>query len=307
MYRRTQTLDKTASYAANTTATFDLPTSAVLDDIMLYFSGTYTLQTGATEPADFPESLLRLIRVISDGNIVHWSVSGKDVFYMNWYDFQTKVQKSATGGNFSLALRLDRGQIMALFKNSLRLVVDFAGYDSAVFSAVNGTLKVSVEELVYEDESELAADFGENFEGVAEPLINAETVNVNANTELQHLADLPVGNLLQRTFVIAPDNTTISRIAVVNQTIGQVLYSDDWDIVQAKDKSEYAIDPLTGVAVLDYPVDITQDELGLRMWRHEKGDIVLKSKNAAAGTVRLVHESYLVNTQYIDALDGVTE
>jgi hypothetical protein len=166
---------------------------------------------------------------------------------------------------------------------------------------------VSVEQLVY-DPDEFAAQYGTDLQNIMEPKVTAEEVSLTAGTQYQVISELPVGSLLKRTVVVVQDasggfsDAVIERLRLVNKPGSQELFNEAWPVMGDKDMSEYQLSSrLAGVVFVDYGVDVTNDNIGLRMWRVAKGDFTLESRNAAAGRARLIHEEIIVNTQAFDA------
>lgn len=302
--RRNVTLDKTLTIAPNYTDQLDLPRDHVIDDILLRFSFSYS---ASSAPSIW--DVLRAIqevRVVSDGSVVHFALRGDDIYIINYYDQQGSVPVTIDTSKAVVTLRLATAEILANLKSDLKLSVRFG---SAIGSLTNfsGSVTVSVEQLVY-DPGEFQAAYGPNLENIAEPKVTAEEVSLTAGTQYQVMSELPVGNLLKRTVVVAYDSTgafsdsVVDRLRLMNKPGSQELFNEAWLVMGDKDMTEYQLSQrLAGVVFVDYGVDITEDNLGLRMWRIAKGDFTLESRNAAAGRARLIHEEIIVNTQALDA------
>ncbi len=302
--RRNVTLDKTLTIAPNYTDQLDLPRDHVIDDILLRFSFSYS---ASSAPSIW--DVLRAIqevRVVSDGSVVHFALRGDDIYIINYYDQQGSVPVTIDTSKAVVTLRLATAEILANLKSDLKLSVRFG---SAIGSLTNfsGSVTVSVEQLVY-DPGEFQAAYGPNLENIAEPKVTAEEVSLTAGTQYQVMSELPVGNLLKRTVVVAYDSTgafsdsVVDRLRLMNKPGSQELFNEAWLVMGDKDMTEYQLSQrLAGVVFVDYGVDTTEDNLGLRMWRIAKGDFTLESRNAAAGRARLIHEEIIVNTQALDA------
>lgn len=302
--RRNVTLDKTLTIAPNYTDQLDLPRDHVIDDILLRFSFSYS---ASSAPSIW--DVLRAIqevRVVSDGSVVHIALRGDDIYIINYYDQQGSVPVTIDTSKAVVTLRLATAEILANLKSDLKLSVRFG---SAIGSLTNfsGSVTVSVEQLVY-DPGEFQAAYGPNLENIAEPKVTAEEVSLTAGTQYQVMSELPVGNLLKRTVVVAYDSTgafsdsVVDRLRLMNKPGSQELFNEAWLVMGDKDMTEYQLSQrLAGVVFVDYGVDTTEDNLGLRMWRIAKGDFTLESRNAAAGRARLIHEEIIVNTQALDA------
>jgi hypothetical protein len=302
--RKNVTLEKTLTIAPNSTDQIDLPRDHVIDDILLRFQFSYS---ASSVPSIW--DVLRAIqevRVVSDGSVVHWALRGDDVYILNYYDQQESVPVSIDTSKVVVTLRLATAEILANLKSDLKLSVRFASAIGSI-NSFSGSVMVSVEQLVY-DPDEFTAHYGDGLQNMSEPKVTAEETALTPGTQYQVISELPVGNLLKRTVVVTYDSigdfsdAVIERLRLMNKPGSQELFNEAWTILGDKDMSEYQLSQrLTGVVFIDYGVDVTEDNLGIRMWRVAKGDITLESRNAANGRARLVHEEVIVNTEAIDA------
>ena len=302
--RKNVTLDKTLTIAPNYTDQLDLPRDHVVDDILLRFNFSYS----ASAPPSLWDVLraIQEIRVVSDGSVVHWALRGDDVYILNYYDQQGSVPVSIDTSKAVVTLRLATAEILANLKSDLKLSVRF-GSAIGSLTSFSGSVTVSVEQLVY-DPDEFQAHYGPELENMTEPKVTAEETALTAGTQYQVVSELPVGNLLKRTVVVAYDSSgafsdaVIDRLRLMNKPGSQELFNESWAVMGDKDMSEYQLSKrIAGIVLVDYGVDVTEDNLGLRMWRVAKGDITLESRNNAAGRARLIHEEIIVNTQAVDA------
>ncbi|MCY0889993.1 MAG: phage capsid protein [Pyrobaculum arsenaticum] len=310
--RKLVTLDKTLAISPNGTDQLDLPRDHVIDDIVLRFQFSYSA-TSAPSLWDVLKAIQE-VRVVSDGSIVHWSLRGDDIYILNYYDQQGAVpvyrdqpqvpaEIAETGA--TITLRLATSEILANLKSDLKLSVRFGGAIGSITS-FSGAVTVSVEQLVY-DPNEFVEAYGPNLENLAEPKVTAEEATLNAGTQFQTVSELPVGNLLKRTVMVVTDSSgnfsdsVVDRIRLMNKPGAQELLNEAFTILGDKDSMEYQLTQrLTGVVFIDYGIDVTEDNLGLRMWRVAKGDITLETRNNANGRARLIHEEIIVNTEYLD-------
>jgi len=302
--RKNVTLDKTLTIAPNYTDQLDLPRDHVIDDILLRFNFSYSA-TSAPSLWDVLRAIQE-IRVVSDGSVVHWALRGDDIYILNYYDQQGSVPVSIDASKAIVTLRLATAEILANLKSDLKLSVRF-GSAIGSLTSFSGSVTVSVEQLVY-DPDEFQAHYGPGLENMTEPKVAAEETALTAGTQYQVVSELPVGNLLKRTVVVTYDSTgafsdaVVDRLRLMNKPGSQELFNEVWSVIGDKDMSEYQLSQrLTGVVFVDYGVDVTEDNLGLRMWRVAKGDITLESRNNASGKARLIHEEIIVNTQALDA------
>lgn len=301
--RKLVTLDKTLAISPNGTDQLDLPRDHVIDDIALRFQFSYSA-TSAPSLWDVLKAIQE-VRVVSDGSIVHWSLRGDDIYILNYYDQQEVVPVDITASGATITLRLATSEILANLKSDLKLSVRFGGAIGSITS-FSGAVTVSVEQLVY-DPNEFVEAYGPNLENLAEPKVTAEEATLNAGTQFQTVSELPVGNLLKRTVMVVTDSSgnfsdsVVDRIRLMNKPGAQELLNEAFTILGDKDRMEYQLTQrLTGVVFIDYGIDVTEDNLGLRMWRVAKGDITLETRNNANGRARLIHEEIIVNTEYLD-------
>jgi hypothetical protein len=302
--RKNVTLDKTLTIAPNYTDQLDLPRDHVIDDILLRFNFSYSASS-APSLWDVLKAIQE-IRVVSDGSVVHWALRGDDVYILNYYDQQGSVPITIDTSKAIVTLRLATAEILANLKSDLKLSVRF-GSAIGSLTSFSGSVTVSVEQLVY-DPDEFQAHYGPGLENMTEPKVTAEETALTAGTQYQVISELPVGNLLKRTVVVVYDSTgafsdaVVDRLRLMNKPGSQELFNEVWSVMGDKDLSEYQLSQrLTGVVFVDYGVDVTEDNLGLRMWRVAKGDITLESRNNASGKARLIHEEIIVHTEALDA------
>jgi hypothetical protein len=302
--RRNVTLDKTLTIAPNHTDQLDLPRDHVIDDILLRFNFSYSASS-APSLWDVLRAIQE-VRVVSDGSVVHFALRGDDIYMLNYYDQQSSVPVNIGTSGATITLRLATAEILANLKSDLKLSVRF-GSSIGSITSFSGSVTVSVEQLVY-DPDEFQAQYGTDLQNIMEPKVTAEEVSLTAGTQYQVISELPVGSLLKRTVVVVQDasggfsDAVIERLRLVNKPGSQELFNEAWQILGDKDMSEYQLrQRLTGVVFVDYGVDVTNDQVGLRMWRVAKGDFTLEARNAAAGRARLIHEEIIVNTQAFDA------
>ena len=301
--RKSVTLDKVLTVSPGGTDQADLPRDHVIDDILLRFSFSYSA-SAAPSLWDVLRAIQE-VRVVSDGSVVHFALRGDDIYILNYYDQQQAVPVSIGTSGATVTLRLSTGEILANLKSDLKLSVRFASAIGSITS-FSGSVVVSVEQLVYEPD-EFQAAYGVNLENIAEPKVTAEEVSLVQGTQYQVISELPVGNLLKRTVVVTYDaggsfsDDVVDRLRLMNKPGAQELFNEAWKVMADKDMSEYQLSQrLAGVVFVDYGIDVTEDNLGLRMWRVAKGDIALESRNAAAGKARLIHEELIVNSEALD-------
>ncbi len=214
MYSKKRTLSQKLNL---TNRKIDLPRDAVIDAILLYCKLTLNNTDGTNAYSGKMREVLdalKEVRVVSDGNNIHYSLKGSDIAIINYYDNQGKgvdvdadvsIDAGATK-EFDFLLILDAGDILALTKDSLELSVDFEdAIDDAGNVKVDSTeIKITIEENVY-TVAEFASTYGANLEFAAEPKIYAREKKFSASNELVEVMELPVGTLLRKAFITFRD------------------------------------------------------------------------------------------------------
>ena len=316
MYSKYRTLSQTLSLI-NTR--MDLPRDAVIDQLVLKIAVTVA-NAGVAAYAGTNEAILRAIqeiRVVSDGSTVHYALSGADIALLNKYNSKNGFAPALGGpvaidaaGNVTLTyfLRLDEGDILAASKDSLeaKIVVNPTITADVTISAL--TCTVTLVENVLSPE-EFITSYGPNLEFAAEPKVYALTVPVTASTELTDVLDLPTGSLARAgllqflhpvTGLAGAVNPTAIGLLNTSPDRREVLHVD-FPTLQAINVSEYDLGAaLSGVAMLNYAKDVTNDGYGLRGWRFTKGDWQVAARTANAATLRYVCLEHVVNAGVFD-------
>jgi len=314
MYSRKRTLTEKITY---TNKTIDLPRDAVIDAILLRCYIVLT-NNDTTNPFNGTyEDVLKAIkevRVVSDGNNIHYALTGLDVAIMNYYDKASKSVNpdgaisvgAGASASFEVLLTLDAGDIVAVEKDSLKLTVEF---ETSIATNVsldtnNSFVEVTLEEDVYATDEEIPI--------TGEPKVYSLEKSFGTLGELAEVLELPVDTLLHRAFLVFKDGTG-ARSDNVDEKYGIIqtsperieLYNIGYNTARLYDKQEYNLDAaLTGVSVLDYGEEVTKDGLGIRAWRLNKGDLQLALKTSANGSVRYISHEFVVDTELVDAVDA---
>lgn len=320
MYSKYRTLSQTLSLI-NTR--MDLPRDAVIDQLILKVGVTVANASAENAYAGTNEAILRAIqeiRVVSDGSTVHYALSGADIALLNKYNSKAGFAPALTGevavaksasANLTYYLRLDEGDILAASKDSLemKIVVNPAVATDVTISAL--TCTVTLVENVLSPE-EFIASYGANLEYAAEPKVYALTVPVVAASELTNVLDLPTGSLARAGLLQFLNPVTGLAGGVDPTAIGllntspdrrEVLHVD-FPTLQAINVSEYDLGAaLSGVAMLNYAKDVTNDGYGLRGWRFTKGDWQLAAKGSNVANLRYVCLDHVVNSGVFDAAE----
>jgi len=320
MYSRKRTLTDTLT---TSNKEIDLPRGAVLDAIMLRATITLANGGGSAVTPTYGQALNTIteIRLMGNGSDVHYALSGNDAAIMNWYDkhgqtvnpdASSGVEIAASGtGDVEVLLTLDAGDILALLKDSLTLSIETqtaTGVADLTLSALS--VEVTVDEDVYASLDELKGVYGQSLELAAEPKVVVKSESFSTLSELSEILELPVGTLLRRGFVQILDssgdrsNSVATKIGIKAASPEERdLYAISFGTAQLLDKQEYDVsDYVDGVAVIDYTQEITNDGLGLKGWRYNKGDMVLTAKTSAAGSVRYISHEHIVNTALVDSM-----
>ena len=321
MYSKKRTLSQKIDL---TNRKLDLPRDAVIDAILLKCSLTVTNTDGANAFNGTMQDILDVlkeIRVVSDGNNIHYSLTGTDVAFINFVENQGKAVNPdtsvsinpSTSSTFNFLLMLDAGDILALTKDSLELSVEFKDYVDAnsVVSVDSAEIKITIEENVF-TVAEFASTYGANLEFAAEPKIYAREKKFSASNELVEVMELPVGTLLRRAYLTFRDTNDARSDSIVDK-YGLIittpdrreLYAIDYATAREYQKLMFLTDLPTGAVVLDYGAEITNDTYGIRAWKFNKGDYQLAVKATAEGVLRYISHEYVVNTKVMDQFDRV--
>ena len=319
MYSRRRIVEETLTPSNKQ---INLPRDALIDEIHLMLELTLANSDTANAQTVTLEQVLKAInsiRVVSDGSNTHVSLPGDILLALNYYDYQGKTPKLtdtvdiAAGGTATVKVPLviDFGDIHAFLKDSLVMIIDYNKQVTDVVSISSFTGRVSLKEIIFEDMEEYVSIYGPNGEAIVEPKVYTIVKSFDELTEPKTVISLPVGTILNRAMLVVLDSTgaradIVDRVAVAQQRGAlETLYEAWWDVVQNKDKYEYNVDPLTGVGILDYGLEITQDGIGLNMITAQVGDYGLKLKTTAAGKLVYVSHEYVpANPEAI--LAGVT-
>lgn len=320
MYSKKRTL---ADKFTLTNKKIDLPRDAVIDRIMARFSVTLTNADDTDAYTGHYYDILQKLtdlRIVSDGNNVHYAVTAEDIALLNFYDNKgvtvnpdtefTAAKDTTTTLDFMLVF--DEGDILAITKDSLEFSFDLSttsiNADPAVtITALTGT--ITIEENVYTT-PEFQATYGPSLELAAEPKIVAIEKSFDSSDELREFFDMPTGTLLRRAFLVSKSaagvrgGVTPSKMGILVTTPDRrEVYTIDYATLRDYNKMAYALSSLVnGVAVIDFGSEITCDEFGIRGWKFNKGDYQMGIKSATAGKLRYLSVEYVVNTHNFDAV-----
>jgi hypothetical protein len=317
MYSKRRTLAEKFSL---TNQKIDIPRDAILDSIDV--KCTAVIHNGAgTDYAGTLQAVLDSItsmRVISDGNKVHYSLNGLDCAILNYYSNESiapdpdEVLAITAGADktVSFMLTLDEGDILAALKDSLEFTLEVKAAITADVAITAFTGLVSVSENVMTPQ-EFVASYGADAVNSAEPKVTSYEKAFDAADELREFLDLPTGTLLRRAFLIVKDSngvrngTVPTKIGLIRTTPDRSeMFTIDYSSFQIINERKYKLHNgfIPGVVAIDYGSEITNDNFGLRGWKYNKGDYQAAIKAAAAGKVRYLSVEYVVNTPTFDQL-----
>ncbi|WP_148882758.1 hypothetical protein [Thermococcus aciditolerans] len=306
MYKVKETLDDVLTLQVKS---IDLPRNGVIDSMALL--AKITLSNGGAADATLTmEDVLKAIneiRVVSNGNVVHYALRGTDIAYLNVYDTHGKALDLAstvtvpTGGSQSVSflIMLDAGQIHALIKDQLQIRVDWQTDLGNSVTVSDASIKVTLDKEVYESAEEYVmtyagGEYGEVF--IEEPKVYAIEKAFNALGELTEVFELPVGSVLKRALLVFYDDTgaradIVNKYALVRTRPARIqLYRIDYETSRELDKIQYKLPSVpAGMTMFDYDQEVVFGGLDLREEASGTFKIALKTSNS--GKVRYIsHE-----------------
>lgn len=322
MYSKKRTLNVSLSLANKK---IDIPRDAVIDKLFVKFDGTVKNVNATTDSALKMGDILTNItdmRIVSDGNTVHYSVKASDLAILNYYDTEgmtvnpdaSFTAAKATSTPFSFLLAFDQGDILAVAKETLELSMNVNQQISTDCTIDTLTGTITLQENIFTP-SEFAATFGANLEAAAEPKIVALEKPYNVTQELSEFFELPTGTLSRRCFLLAMDSSNVrgnanpNKIGIIVTTPDRrEIFTVDYATLAQINKRDYLLSTtLAGVTLIDYGKEITNDEYGLRGWKFTKGDYQIAAKSDNAGKMRYLSCEYVVNTATFDQIRAIME
>ncbi|AHL23868.1 hypothetical protein [Thermococcus nautili] len=306
MYKVKETLDDVLTLQVKS---IDLPRNGVIDSIALLAKITLS-NSGSSDATVKMEDVLKAIneiRVVSNGNVVHYALRGTDIAYLNIYDTHGKalslddtvtVPANETK-DVRFLIMLDAGQIHALIKDQLQIRVDWNTNVAENVSVNDASIKVTLDKEVYESAEEYvmtysAGEYGEVF--IEEPKVYAIEKSFNALGELTEVFELPVGSVLKRALLVFYDDTgaradIVDKYALVRTRPARIqLYKIDYETSRELDKVQYKLPSVpTGMTMFDYDKEVVFGGLDLREEASGTFKIALKTTNS--GKLRYIsHE-----------------
>ena len=306
MYKVKETLDDVLTLAVKSV---DIPRNGVIDSIALLASITLN-NAGAADATVSYEDILKginEIRVVSNGNVVHYALRGTDIAYLNIYDTNGKALDLSgtvtvpTGGTASVQflIVLDAGKIHALIKDQLQIKVEWNTSITTDVSISDASIKITLDKEVYESGEEYvmaytAGEYGEIF--IEEPKVYAIEKSFNALGELTEVFELPVGSVLKRALLVFYDDTgaranIVDKYALVRTRPARIqLYKIDYNTSRELDKIQYKLQSVPdGMTMFDYDREVVFGGLDLR--EESSGTFKIALKTTASGKVRYIsHE-----------------
>nr|AGX15341.1 Major capsid protein, double jelly roll fold protein [Thermococcus nautili] len=306
VYKVKETLDDVLTLQVKS---IDLPRNGVIDSIALLAKITLS-NSGSSDATVKMEDVLKAIneiRVVSNGNVVHYALRGTDIAYLNIYDTHGKalslddtvtVPANETK-DVRFLIMLDAGQIHALIKDQLQIRVDWNTNVAENVSVNDASIKVTLDKEVYESAEEYvmtysAGEYGEVF--IEEPKVYAIEKSFNALGELTEVFELPVGSVLKRALLVFYDDTgaradIVDKYALVRTRPARIqLYKIDYETSRELDKVQYKLPSVpTGMTMFDYDKEVVFGGLDLREEASGTFKIALKTTNS--GKLRYIsHE-----------------
>jgi len=306
VYKVKETLDDVLTLQVKS---IDLPRNGVIDSIALLAKITLS-NSGTSDATVSMEDVLKAIneiRVVSNGNVVHYALRGTDIAYLNIYDTHGKalslddtVTVPAGGSKeVKFLIVLDAGQIHALIKDQLQIRVDWNTNITSDVSVSDASIKVTLDKEVYESAEDYAmtyagAEYGEIF--IEEPKVYAIEKNFNALGELTEVFELPVGSVLKRALLVFYNDAgeradIVDKYALVRTRPARIqLYKIDYETSRELDKVQYKLPSVpTGMTMFDYDREVVFGGLDLR--EEASGTFKIALKTNAAGKIRYIsHE-----------------
>ena len=306
MYKVKETLDDVLTLQVKS---IDLPRNGVIDSIALLAKITLS-NSGTSDATVSMEDVLKAIneiRVVSNGNVVHYALRGTDIAYLNIYDTHGKalslddtVTVPAGGSKeVKFLIVLDAGQIHALIKDQLQIRVDWNTSITSDVSVSDASIKVTLDKEVYESAEDYAmtyagAEYGEIF--IEEPKVYAIEKNFNALGELTEVFELPVGSVLKRALLVFYNDAgeradIVDKYALVRTRPARIqLYKIDYETSRELDKVQYKLPSVpAGMTMFDYDKEVVFGGLDLR--EEDSGTFKIALKTNAAGKIRYIsHE-----------------
>lgn len=325
------THSETLSLSVGNQSSTKMPVGLTYGEIRLHVKGTYTIGTGVLS-GDAPEAIFQNITLEKDNSTALYSVSGKDLYKMNYYDQLGQIKSTASGGSYEQIFKLNKALILAdsdilpaghehpgLPINQLTLKVTWctlAQFFSTVGNATldSGTLTVTYDQVIMSRE-EVVKIFGDRLDRYALPKVySKQTGSIATNTELLDALNIGGGNLIRRALLVTLNSSTsaeaddrLDKYAIVRTLPPSEARTEivrPWNESQADDQTYYAVSPLTGVTILDYKVEIAMGGVGGILVESKEEALKIQAKVNNAVIIRYIAEEYVVKRSAV--LAGIT-
>lgn len=306
MYKVKETLDDVLTLQVKTV---EIPRNGVIDSIALLVNATLSNSDTADQGVTYEDVLnaINEIRVVSDGNVVHYALRGRDIAYLNIYDTHGKaldldgqITVPASGTqDVTFLIMLDAGKIHALLKDQLQIKAEWNTSISDKVSVSDASIKITLDKEVYESAEEYviaysAGEYGEVF--IEEPKVYAIEKSFNALGELTEVFELPVGSVLKRALLVFYNDSgaradIVDKYALVRTRPARIqLYKIDYQTSRELDKIQYKLSSVpTGMTMFDYDREVVIGGLDLR--EEASGTFKIALKTTESGKVRYIsHE-----------------
>ena len=339
MTRNYETTKLLANRLTNVNELVTIPTRNIIKNILLTFDITYndSAVTATTVKHEQLAEVIPEIRLVSDGNVVHYSLQLSDIILMNYIDtagrsidLDDSITSPTAAGDFNVqyTLNLRGGDILAFKKQLIELSMDTVAVNtpindetgaSTTISFKAASIKVSIVEEVIKDEISLFELYGDTLDLISEPKITATGVNLQSGTSFDGAVEIPTGTAIVRNFYILKANNVRSNAVVTELGIVDknetVIFKGAFNTLQNADEQFYNIQTAEkGVVVLDMTKDlrgntpILDEAFGLKGWNFVKGDLfdAFKVDGGESGnnpSVRIIRHELITSEALQIAMD----
>lgn len=299
----------------------DLPMTSIINQIRCKATGTYD-GADIKLAVEFPFNILRNLQVATSKGLYPYALPSVDVRIMNFQDKSGNVTMTASGGKFEANFILDRGELLALTQDKLPKPLDhpalpFNGLTLEATWAEDadistdgsnhitaGTVEIELEQTPTEI-AQLQVLYGKGLERYQMPEVFVKgDSEITINTKPTQAIVLDTGKLKKRTIIVTSDaslvrdSTIVSELQLKNEKLGEESTPLDrtFTTIQNEDREQFKLPSiLAGVATIDYPEEITNDQYGLQSWNLGDKDLSLFTENPKNGNIRVIEEQKVVN------------
>ena len=280
----------------------DLPTNALIEDILLYFN--ITLKSTAQETIDI-EKILEKIRI----NIKKDS----DIILSNLTAFNHVIENYILHGTINPDTKVktvkDDDKIL-----NIPIVISggHSGFQAYRYDSL--ALDIDVKEKISENTEISNIDVAISIIGThpqdrrafLDWTVKSQKAEFNIQ-DYDEILKLPKGNAIQKGFLIFRDSNgvrtddIIQKIGLASAGMEEIEVINSFDYASYKAMQTMSTDrSVKGVVVYDYRI-ITEDTYGLKSWRlKDKENMKIKAKTKAPGTLEYIQFEHIVDTTIID-------